>query len=188
MRLIELHGLLSTDLGASESEGVNFNFKARPAADGIGLEEDAILTRATFETSVSAAREGAGSVVLRGTVHDPLDELPVRAVLRGVFMECDLIGSCEAVATRTRGRVPPLPPWPPRRLGGARQRVGRRGAGGLRPMDTVVIAGVGMTRFAKVPEGLRPRRRGGLGGARRFGGIGSRRSRPPTSATPSPGS
>jgi acetoacetate decarboxylase len=99
VRLIELHGLLSTDLGASESEGVNFNFKARPAADGIGLEEDAILTRATFETRVSAAREGAGSVVLRGTVHDPLDELPVRTVLRGAFMECDLIGSCEAVAT-----------------------------------------------------------------------------------------
>ena len=99
VRLIELHGLLSTDLGPFEAEGVNFNFKARPAADGIGLEEDAILTRATFETRVTAAREGAGSVVLRGTVHDPLDELPVRTVLRGVFMECDLIASCEAVAT-----------------------------------------------------------------------------------------
>jgi acetoacetate decarboxylase len=99
VRLIELHGLLSTDVGPFEAEGVNFNFKARPAADGIGLEEDAILTRATFETRVTAAREGAGSVVLRGSVHDPLDELPVRTVLRGVFMECDLIASCEAVAT-----------------------------------------------------------------------------------------
>jgi acetoacetate decarboxylase len=98
VRLIELHGQLETDLGASEAEGVNFNFKARPAADGAGLEEDAILTRATFQTIVTAGREGAGSVVLRGTVHDPLDELPVREVLRGRFLECDLIASCRAVA------------------------------------------------------------------------------------------
>jgi acetoacetate decarboxylase len=98
VRLIELHGLLTSELGPSDSEGVNFNFKSRPAADGIGLEEDAILTRATFEVNVTAGREGAGSVVLRGTVHDPLDELPVRTVLRGQFVECDLIASCEAVA------------------------------------------------------------------------------------------
>jgi acetoacetate decarboxylase len=98
-RLIELHAQLPKDLGAFEGEGVNFNFKARPAADGIGLEEDAILTRATFETRGRAAREGTGSVTLRGTVHDPLDELPVVSVLRGAFVECDLIASCQAVAT-----------------------------------------------------------------------------------------
>jgi acetoacetate decarboxylase len=97
VRLIELHGLLTTELGPSEGEGVNFNFKARPAADGIGLEEDAILTRATFQSKVTGGREGAGSVVLRGTVHDPLDELPIRSVLAGQFVEVDLIASCEAV-------------------------------------------------------------------------------------------
>ena len=99
VRLIELHALMTTDLGPFEAEGVNFNFKARPAADGIGLEEDAILTQATFETRVSAGREGAASVTLRGTVHDPLDEIPVRRVLSGTFMEADLIASCRAVAT-----------------------------------------------------------------------------------------
>ena len=99
VRLIELHGLLDRRLDPFEAEGVNFNFKARPAADGVGLEEDAIMTQATFETRASAVREGAASVVLRGTVHDPLDELPVRSVLRGAFMECDLVASCRAVAT-----------------------------------------------------------------------------------------
>jgi len=98
VRLIELNGSLTEDLGPFEAEGVNFNFKARPAADGVGLEEDAILTRATFQVRATAARQGAGSVVLRGTVHDPLDELPVRSILRGAFLECDLIASCEAVA------------------------------------------------------------------------------------------
>ena len=99
VRIIELHCQLPTDLGPSESEGVNFNFKARPAADGNGLEEDAILTMATFQTTTTAAREGAGSVVLRSTVHDPLGEIPVQQVLRGAFVECDLVGSNKKVAT-----------------------------------------------------------------------------------------
>jgi acetoacetate decarboxylase len=99
VRIIELHGQLTKDLGAAQVEGVNFNFKARPSADGIGLEEDAILTRATFDTRISSAREGTGSVTLRGTVHDPLDELPVVSILRGAFVECDLIGACQSIAT-----------------------------------------------------------------------------------------
>jgi acetoacetate decarboxylase len=99
VRLIELHAQLGNDLGPFETEGTNYNFKARPAADGVGLQEDAILTRATFEVRGVASREGTGSVELHGTVHDPLDELPVRSVVRGFFMECDLIASCRAVAT-----------------------------------------------------------------------------------------
>jgi acetoacetate decarboxylase len=99
VRLIELHGSLTTDLGPFEAQGVNFNFKSRPAANGVGLQEDAILTRATFQTHATLAREGAGSVVLRGTVHDPLDELPVNSVLRAAFLEVDLIASCEEIAT-----------------------------------------------------------------------------------------
>jgi acetoacetate decarboxylase len=99
VRLIELHGLMSNDLGPFEGEGVNFNFKARPSADGVGLEEDAILTRATFQTRISTNLEGSGSVVLRGTVHDPLNELVVNSVVRASFVEADLIAACEAVAT-----------------------------------------------------------------------------------------
>ncbi|HEX8753298.1 MAG TPA: acetoacetate decarboxylase family protein [Solirubrobacterales bacterium] len=98
VRLIELHGEMTKDTGAFDAEGYNFNFKARPAANGSGLEEDAILTRAKFDVHAAASMEGAGSVVLRGTVHDPLDELPVRSVLRATYTECDLIGACEAVA------------------------------------------------------------------------------------------
>ncbi len=99
VRIIELNAQLPTDLGAFDTESYNFNFKARPAADGIGLQEDAILTRAHFETRVCAGREGTGSVTLRGTVHDPLDELPIRSIVRASFIEVDLIGTCEAVAT-----------------------------------------------------------------------------------------
>ena len=99
VRIVELQGELDKDTGAFDAEGYNFNFKARPAANGSGLEEDAILTRARFDVHATASLEGAGSVVLRGTVHDPLDEIPVRSVKRASYIECDLIGSCEAVAT-----------------------------------------------------------------------------------------
>lgn len=99
VRLIELNVDAPNDLGAGEVEGVNFNFKARPAANGIGLEEDAILTRATFHNTMRVAREGTGALKLRGTVHDPLNELDVVSVVRGAYIECDLIAECESVAT-----------------------------------------------------------------------------------------
>jgi len=99
VRLIELSADVPDDLGPTEADGVNFNFKARPAANGQGLQEDAILTRASFHASVRTARRGSGSVVLRGNVHDPLDEIPIVSVLQGRFVECDLIARCESVAT-----------------------------------------------------------------------------------------
>jgi acetoacetate decarboxylase len=99
VRLLELHAQLPTEYGHSEATGVNFNFKARPAANGIGLEEDAILTRATFQTIIRKGRAGSGTLTLRGTEHDPLDELPIVSVVGAGYVECDLIASCEAVAT-----------------------------------------------------------------------------------------
>lgn len=99
VRLLELSGELPEELGSSQGEGVNFNFKARPAACGVGLQEDAILTVARFDTTVRTHRAGSGTLTLRGTVHDPLDELPIRSVLRASYIECDLIASCESVAT-----------------------------------------------------------------------------------------
>lgn len=107
VRIIDLQGEMSKDLGAFDAEGYNFNFKARPDAGGSGLQEDAILTRAHFEVHATSALEGAGSVVLRGTVHDPLDEIPVRSVTKATYTECDLIGSCEAVATTPAGVFAP---------------------------------------------------------------------------------
>jgi acetoacetate decarboxylase len=99
VRIIELQAELTKDTGSWDVEGYNFNFKARPAANGSGLEEDAILTRARFEVHAYSSLEGDGSVVLRGTVHDPLDEIPIRSVTKASYMECDLVGACEAVAT-----------------------------------------------------------------------------------------
>jgi acetoacetate decarboxylase len=99
IRVLELHADLGADLGESQAEAYAFNYKARPAAHGVGLEGPASLTRARFETTVKARREGTGTVELRSTVHDPLAELPVVSVVRAYYTEHDISASCETVAS-----------------------------------------------------------------------------------------
>lgn len=101
VRLIEIDADLGPDLGASEGRSADFNIKALPATDGRGLEDDPILSIAEYDVSLRVNREGTGSVVLRGTKHDPLDEIEVRQVLKSVYIEGDMIGRA-----RNIGRIP----------------------------------------------------------------------------------
>jgi acetoacetate decarboxylase len=96
--LIAIEAELGDDEGASEGEGVNFNYKAIPATHGIGLEWDAALTCARFHSQVRVHRAGQGSVRLGHSVHDPLDELVVVEVLGARYVECDLAARAETLA------------------------------------------------------------------------------------------
>jgi acetoacetate decarboxylase len=96
-RLIELDVALESERGPSQGTGVNFNYKAIPATNGRGLEWDAALTMARFEVNLRASGEGRGLVRLQGSVHDPLDEIEIVEVLRGAFVEGDLIASAETL-------------------------------------------------------------------------------------------
>ena len=96
--LIDLDVELSTDHGPGEAVGVNFNYKAFPAANGLGLEWDAALTVATFQTIMRVNSEGSGAVTLKGSVHDPLEDIEIVEVLSGGYIEGDLIAKCETVA------------------------------------------------------------------------------------------
>jgi acetoacetate decarboxylase len=99
VRLLELHAELGEDLGESELDAYAFNYKARPAASGVGLEGPASLTQAHFRTTVRARREGTGSVRLRSTVHDPLAEVPVVSIVRAYHTEHDISARCKIVAS-----------------------------------------------------------------------------------------
>jgi acetoacetate decarboxylase len=96
--LITLEAELTRDNGPFEASRESYNIKSRPAAAGHGLEEDAILTRAHYEIVGRVSREGEGRIALSGTVHDPLDEIPIRAVLRGTYFEGDLAAKVEVAA------------------------------------------------------------------------------------------
>ena len=97
-RLITLEAELDRDNGPFEATRESYNIKSRPAADGHGLEEDAILTRAHYEIRGRVSREGEGRIALAGTVHDPLDEIPIREVLRATYFEGDLSATVESAA------------------------------------------------------------------------------------------
>lgn len=98
VRLIELEVELGEDLGPVQVDGLNFNYKALPSCDGIGLEDDAILTLATFANDLTVHRTGTGTIALRSTPHDPLGEIEVVSVLGASYTEGDLITSCRAGA------------------------------------------------------------------------------------------
>jgi acetoacetate decarboxylase len=99
IKLVELEGNMTNDLGPFTDAGYNFNFKARPSASGRGLEEDAVLTRARFEIDARTHLEGEAKMTLRGGVHDPLDSIPVTQIVKATYLECDLVASCEPVGT-----------------------------------------------------------------------------------------
>lgn len=98
VKIIELEGEMERDLGPGTHPRASFNFKSRPAANGLGLEEDAILTRADFEVEARVAMEGSGSLRFRGTADEPLDEIPVTTVTRATYTEADMAAKCKAIA------------------------------------------------------------------------------------------
>ncbi|MDB4476345.1 acetoacetate decarboxylase family protein [bacterium] len=96
--LIELDVELGEDEGPSTGEGINFNYKAIPATHGVGLEWDAALTCAHFESIVRVYRAGSGQVRLGHGVHDPLNEIPVVEIVTARYVECDLLARAETLA------------------------------------------------------------------------------------------
>lgn len=107
VRIIDIEVQLSEDRGAQHLDGVNFNYKATPSCDGIGLEEDAVLTVASFSNELTAYQAGTGTVTLASTPHDPLGEIEIVSVLGGTYVEGDLIASCRAAARIPAGEFLP---------------------------------------------------------------------------------
>jgi acetoacetate decarboxylase len=99
VRLIDLRAEVGPDQGPSRFERSTFNYKARTATGGRGLEEDAILTRTRFDVELRSQCTGLGTVLLGHGVHDPLDEVEVLEVRRAIYGEDESAARCAAVAT-----------------------------------------------------------------------------------------
>lgn len=100
VRLIEIDAGLGDDRGPSAGTSGNFNVKALLAADGRGLHSDAAITLAEYDARTHVDRSlEAPRLHVRGTVHDPLDELPVLEVLGGGYSEGDMSATCSVVGT-----------------------------------------------------------------------------------------
>lgn len=100
VRLIEIDAQLGDDRGPSAGTSGNFNVKALLAADGRGLHADAAITLAEYDARTHVDRPlRAPRLRVRGTAHDPLDELPVLEVLDGGYSEGDMSATCSVVGT-----------------------------------------------------------------------------------------
>jgi acetoacetate decarboxylase len=97
--LLDLRAEIGADLGPSESERFTFNYKARTATGGRGLEEDPILTRAHFTVQTRSQFPGTGAVVLGHGPHDPLDELEVLEIRSATYGQDESAARCRAVDT-----------------------------------------------------------------------------------------
>src|SRR5580658_6876914 len=77
VRLIDIKAVLDKDLGPGTASGANFNIKATPAADATSCEDDAVVTLAEFDNTLTVRREGRASLVLGSTPHDPLRDIEI---------------------------------------------------------------------------------------------------------------
>ena len=90
---------LGPDQGAAEVERTAFNYRSRTAADGVGLEAPAQLTHTVFRSRLRSLRVGTGTIEMRGSANDPVEEIPIRSVGRATFTELDTTASCRVAAT-----------------------------------------------------------------------------------------
>ena len=81
-RLIDFQGHFGAyDETVIEVDSIGFELKAQPAAGGKGFEYDPRLVAMNTHDRIMRRRIGKGSLTLRGTIHDPLDTIPIVEVL-----------------------------------------------------------------------------------------------------------
>ena len=97
--LIEIEAELGTEVPKDPITAYDFNYKATFAANGVGLAQDPELTLTQLDLKVARHRTGTASLRLRGTVHDPLDDIPVREILTARLIEADFDARCRVLAT-----------------------------------------------------------------------------------------
>ncbi len=98
VRLVTLQAVLDGDEGPSVTSRLAFNYRARTAAGGVGLDGPAVLTRTTFRTRLEARFRGTGSVLLRSGPHDPVGVLPVLELLGAEYQVHELAATCVPAA------------------------------------------------------------------------------------------
>jgi acetoacetate decarboxylase len=99
VRLIDIAVALGPSRGPGVGRSATFNIKALPAADGNGLESDAILTVAEFEAVSTDRWDGTATLKLGGTPHDPLDDIPIVAIRSARLIRGDLNARARKLAT-----------------------------------------------------------------------------------------
>ena len=93
---LELHARMVESGEPVDAPGSTFHYKFTPSPDGRGFDADPVLVHIRSETAIRHLERGAGELVLRESVHDPVADIPVVRVLGATYAEGE---------TRTFGRT-----------------------------------------------------------------------------------
>jgi len=100
---IELRGHVIETLEPSERRESNqFYFKYMPAPDGHGFDNDPVLVRVRHTGRSRLSQRLEGEIILRESSHDPVVDLPVRALVSMAYAEGDTYTHGE-ILTRVPG-------------------------------------------------------------------------------------
>ena len=98
VELIAISAELGDDLGMSQGTSWAFNIKSWTAANGVGLEGDALLTATRFDSTLTTNIACAGTLRLASTVHDPLGDITVKRINQVRYYEGDHSTASKVVA------------------------------------------------------------------------------------------
>jgi acetoacetate decarboxylase len=101
---VELIGIDATpgkDQGTGQGISWAFNVKSWTAANGVGLEGDALLTATQFDTVLTKNISCDGSLRLNSTIHDPLGDVPITRIHQVRYYEGD-----HSTASKVVARIP----------------------------------------------------------------------------------
>jgi acetoacetate decarboxylase len=76
-----------------------FHFKFMHAANGRGLESDAVLVHAHFTNQLRLCKRGPGKVIFKPSHHDPLAEIEVVELKGATYIEGDIYAEAKSIAT-----------------------------------------------------------------------------------------
>lgn len=84
---IELHADLTDTGEPGRREGSTFHYKYLHSADGLGFDFDPLLVHIRTDSIFHKLERGAGEVIFRESVHDPVVDIPVVRVLGAAYTE-----------------------------------------------------------------------------------------------------
>lgn len=106
--LVHVTATLGAELPVPEpSDTPAFWYKHQPAEDGHGLQYDPILVLQMNTQKPKRLVSSKAELVLKGTAHDPLEDVPMSQIGTAYYTEGDLFAACSVIQTVDREKFLP---------------------------------------------------------------------------------
>ena len=86
-KLYEINAELTEDIAPYTSVGPDFEIKAQPAANGIGLQHDPVLVEMEITSENLCERDGVGTLTFFEGRYDKLNAIPIKKVNKVFYIE-----------------------------------------------------------------------------------------------------